>query len=401
MTMTTSMIQKNETAQSYQPVVCSRLVMDTADPAITFDENGVCNYWYEFQAFRESIPSREMREQALVRLVDEIRRSGRHRNYDCVLGLSGGADSSYLLVLARQLGLRPLVVHFDNGWNSELAIDNIQRLVSGLDLDLQTYVMDWPSFRDVQQAYFKASVVDLEVPTDHMIFGALHKIAAANRITYILSGTNYATEWLMPKAWNYRKNDVRNLEAIHRRFGTRPLRKFPKIGVWSAGYYRVLRGIRTVSLLDYVDYRRSDATRLLQKDFGWRDYGGKHHESVFTRFYQGYILPRKFGIDKRKAHLSNLILNGEMTREAALCELQTPTYPEIEQKRDKMYVAKKLGFSADEFEAVLSLPNQSHESYGTDAYDRERYFRMVRFLKQTQKVFGLAAASSRSNELHI
>lgn len=371
--------------------MCAQLVMDTSDPDIEFDQNGVCNYWHEFQIFKETLPSPEMRRKQLDRKIEEIRSAGRTRRYDCLVGLSGGVDSSYLVTLTKELGLRPLVVHFDNGWNSELAVHNIERIVNNLDLELETFVMDWVSFRDLQRAYFKASVVDLEVPTDHLIFGALHRIAAKRGIRYLLSGTNHATEWLMPLRWNYRKNDIRNLRSIHRQFGERPLRKLPTIGVWSAGYYHIAHGVRVEPLLNLVDYSVRSAKQRLTDRFGWRDYGGKHYESVFTRFYQGYILPRKFGIDKRKAHLSNLILNGEMTRDEALRDLENPPYDEVEQRRDRLYVAKKLGFSADEFETILSLPNRSHESFGTDAVDRDRYFRLAAAAGRVRRVFSFGA----------
>jgi hypothetical protein len=257
-------------------------------------------------------------------------------------------------------------VHFDNGWNNELAVHNIDRMLSVLGFPLRTFVMDWPEFRDLQRSYFKASVLDLEIPTDHMIFGALHQIAHKEGIKYILSGNNFATEWLLPRAWYYSKFDVDNLVAIHRRFGEVPLKKLPKLGPWQRAFFNSVRGIEDVKILEYLAYRKMDAKQFLMDEFGWKDYGGKHYESIFTRFYQGYILPRRYGIDKRKAHLSNLICNEEITREAAVEELREPTYDPSLQEQDKRYVAKKLGWSDDEFEAILSLPPCPHEVYGTD-----------------------------------
>lgn len=350
--------------------VCTRTVMDTTDPDITFDTDGTCNYWYEYQGFIKSLPAADERDRLFRENIERIKAAGAGRKYDCLIGLSGGVDSSYLAWLAKENGLRPLAVHFDNGWNTELAVGNIEALVSKLGLDLETFVMDWDEFRDLQRAYFKASVVDLEVPTDHMILGALYRTASRHGIKYILSGTNNATEWLLPRAWHYRKFDLVNLKAIHARFGSVPLKKLPALGVWQQAYYWHVRRIRTAALLDLIDYRKDEARRRLIEDLGWRDYGGKHHESIFTRFYQGYILPRKFDADKRKAHLSTLILSGQMTREEALRELQQPTYDPDLQERDKAYVAKKLGFTADEFEAVLTQPNVPHEFYGTDVAQR-------------------------------
>jgi hypothetical protein len=232
--------------------------------------------------------------------------------------------------------------------------------------------MDWPEFRDLQRAYFKASVIDLEVPTDHMIFGALYQTARKHGIRFILSGNNYRTEWLLPTEWWYRKFDLENIKAIHRQYGALPMRHLPALGVWKSAWYKVRYRMQDIKLLDLVDYDKEKAKELLMSELGWQDYGGKHYESVFTRFYQGYILPRKFSIDKRKAHLSNLILSGQMTRDQALAELQQPTYDPKLQEEDKAYVSKKLGFSTDEFEALLSLPNRRHEEFGTDEQDLRR-----------------------------
>lgn len=361
--------------------VCTRTVMDTTDPDIVFDADGVCHYWHEFQKLKAAFPDAITRQKQLENVVGQIKASGRDRPYDCLLGLSGGVDSSYLAHLAKELGLRPLAVHFDNGWNTELAVSNIEQLVTRLGYDLQTFVMDWDEFRDLQCAYFKASVVDLEVPTDHMILGALHQIAAKRGIKYILSGTNIATEWLLPRRWYYSKFDLENLKAIHAAFGTRPMRHLPALGVWQRAYYEQVMGIKSATLLDLVDYNKQKVKEFLINNLGWRDYGGKHYESVFTRFYQGHILPTKFGIDKRKAHLSQLILSDQMTRDQALRELQQPTYDEDLQQQDKAYVAKKLGFSLSEFENILNLPNREHAFYGTDLKARQLYMSLVKTVK--------------------
>jgi N-acetyl sugar amidotransferase len=363
--------------RAYQ--MCSRTVMDTTDPEISFDEEGISNHWYEYRRACETqllTPDRAERER--TRIVTRMKEAGRGKAYDCVLGLSGGVDSSYLAHLAVEVGLRPLVVHFDNGWNSELAVRNIEMLVKGLNLDLHTFVMDWPEFRDLQRAYFKASVVDLEVPTDHMILGALYQIARQQRLKFILSGTNVVTEAILPRRWYYPKFDLANLCDIHKHYGTLPLRKLPALGFWQMTYYNQLRGIRSVALLDLVAYNKADAKTLLKEQYGWRDYGGKHYESVFTRFYQGYLLPHKFNIDKRKAHLSTLICSGQMTRPQALQELTQPTYDPAMQTEDKRYVAKKLGFSDDEFEAILHLPNRRHEEFATDTRVRHGYYSFLK-----------------------
>lgn len=346
--------------------VCSKTVMDTTDPDIVFDQDGISNWWHEFHAIARSRPAGKDLEKQLEEALSRIRREGRGKPHDCILGLSGGVDSSYTAHLAKKWSLRPLVVHFDNGWNDDLAVSNIEQIVKRCGFKLETYVMNWPEFRDLQRSYFLASVLDLEVPTDHMIFGALYQIAHSRGVKYILSGNNFATEWLLPRAWYYSKFDLTNMMGIHREFGTVPLRHLPKLGAWQQLYYRRFERIEDVKILDLIPYKKSAAKATLVSEFGWRDYDGKHCESVFTRFYQGYILPKKYGIDKRKAHLSNLICNGEITRDQALNELKNPPYEASRQESDKIYVAKKLGWSKDEFEAVLSRPPRCHEEFGTD-----------------------------------
>ena len=370
----------NSPSKDLRYQMCTVTVMDTTDPDITFDENGISHYVHAFRAFQETLPSPAERDRLLHISLDQIKHLGRGKRYDCVLGLSGGVDSSYMAWMAKKWGLRPLVVHFDNGWNSELAVRNIEEIVNRLGFDLETLVMDWDEFRDLQRAYFLASVVDIEVTTDQLIQGALYRLAARNGIRSILSGTNWATEWLMPKTWNYRKQDLVNLRSIHRQFGEVPLRHSALFGLRHQVWYNYFRRIRSHALLDLIDYNKSDAKNVLIEELAWRDYGGKHYESVFTRFYQGYLLPRKFGIDKRKAHLSNLILTGEISRDAALAELQRPTYDEDLQKEDLAYVSKKLRFSPEEFEAILSADPIPHEHYGTDLEQRKMFMVWVRRL---------------------
>lgn len=362
--------------------------MDGSDPDIAFDADGVSNHWHDYQALMATQPDAAAKQAQLDKLLADVRADGRGKAYDCVIGLSGGVDSSYVTWLAKQWELRPLIVHFDNGWNNELAVRNIENICKKLGFELHSFVMDWDEFRDLQRAYFKASVVDLEVPTDHMISGALYRLAAKHGLKYILSGHNYVTESVMPKSWNYAKFDLVNLRNIHKKFGERPLRKLPALGVWQRAWYQLVRGIHSEAVLDLVVYNKAAAKALLMRELDWVDYGGKHYESLFTRFYQGYILPRKFGVDKRKAHLSNLILSGQMDRNEALRELQQPPYDELLQERDKAYVRKKLGFAEGEFEALLTLPNQRHEIYGTDRAQRARYFRIVGAIGRLRRRLG-------------
>lgn len=365
--------------------VCTRTVMDNTDPDIVFDEAGVCNWWHDYHRLLAAQPDAAQRERLLADSIAAIKQAGQGQDYDCLLGLSGGVDSSYMAHLAKEWGLRPLVLHFDNGWNDELAVANIEVIVKKLDFRLQTFVMNWPEMRDLQRAYFKAGVIDLDVPTDHMIFGALHKIANQHNIKYILSGNNFATEWLLPRAWYYPKFDLVNLLAIHKRFGERPLKDLPKLGVWQRLYYQKVRQITDIRILELVPYSKTAAKDFLIKEFGWQDYGGKHYESVFTRFYQGYILPTRFGVDKRKAHLSNLILNGEITRDQAVAELAQPTDDPDRQMADKRYVAKKLGWSEAEFDAILALPAVRQETYGSEGRQAELAETVIKLLQPFAK----------------
>lgn len=362
---------------------CSISVMDTiADPNIRFDEKSISNYYYEYlEAEKQSVYTGDAGKRKLQQTVDMIRAKGKGKQYDCVIGLSGGADSTYLALLAKEIGLRPLIVHFDYGWNSELAVQNIENTTKKLDFDLYTYVMDWEEFRDLQRSYFKASVLDLDVPADHMIFGALFNIANKFKLNYVLSGNNTVTETTLPKSWNYNKFDLVNLRNIHKQYGTLPLKKLPALGLWHYAWYQLVKNIQSAQLLNYVPYNKDEVKRVITEQLGWRDYGGKHHESIFTRFYQGYILPVKFNIDKRKAHLSNLIFSGQITKEEALAELASPPYDLNLQKSDKEYVAKKLGFTDEEFDEVLNLPNKPHQDYGTDRGQRDTYFKIMRSIK--------------------
>lgn len=349
--------------------ICTKCVYDSTAGGISFDSEGVCNYCRSYERLAEkfiNIPQQK-KEAELEVIVSKIKRLGNGNKYDCILGLSGGVDSSYLAYLAKKLGLRPLVVHFDNGWNSELAVKNIENIVNKLDYDLYTHVFNWEEFKDLQLAYLRAGVVDIEVPTDYLIFAVLNKLAAKFSIKYILSGYNYATEYGMPKGWNIsNKFDHVNLENIHKKFGKIELKKFPKFGRYQIFYYQHILGIETTALLNLVPYVKSDVKEFIKKELDWQDYGGKHHESIFTRFYQDYILPKKFKVDKRKAHWSALICSGQATRAEALDALKQEPYPIEDQLKDREYVVKKFGITDSEFETIMNTPPVAHEVYGME-----------------------------------
>lgn len=347
--------------------ICVRCVMDTSDPQIVFDEQGICNHCKEHEDRVAATPiGRGDADARLAALVREIK-SKASGSYDSIIGLSGGVDSSYIAEKAVELGLRPLAVHFDNGWNSELAVQNIQNIVQKLDLDLITFVIDWPEFSDIQRSYFRANVIDIEVVTDHAIFAALYRIAREHGIKYILSGRNAATESIMPMDWTWQKFDLMNLRAIHSKFGKAPLKRFPVLTLWEMAFRQFTGQVRMANFLDHIPYRKGEAIKALEQKLEWRNYGGKHYESVFTKFYQAHILPVKFGVDKRKAHYSDLIMNGEITRERALEELAKPLYDPIELEQDREYVCKKLGFSEAEFASYMQAPRVEHDAYPSNA----------------------------------
>lgn len=341
--------------------------MDTSDSGIKFDADGICSncHGYDFEVRRARVGDPANPERLRAK-VEAIKAAGRGRPYDCLVGLSGGVDSSYLAYTARRLGLRPLAIHLDNGWDSEVAVRNIENIVRRLELDLVTHVVEWREFRDLQRSFFAASVVDIEILTDHAITAFAVREAKRRGIRYLLSGTNAATEAAMPEAWTHRKSDERNIRAIQAAHGTVPIKTFPTAGTLWLRFQQYTRQVESVSVLNMLDYDKHAAMETMQRELGWTYYGGKHYESIFTRFYQAHILPQKFGIDKRRVHLSALVRAGRITREAALAELQQPLYDERLLIEDRGYVQKKLGFTTEEFDAYLAAPPRPHLAYDSD-----------------------------------
>ena len=349
--------------------ICTRCIMDTSDPEITFDGQGRCNHCTAAieRMSRELLPPAARRE-AMERLAEVVRAEGRGKEYDCIIGVSGGVDSTTTAYFTKQLGLRPLAVHFDNGWDSELAVDNIRRTLNALGIDLFTHVVDWEEFRDLQLCFLKASVANAEAPTDHGITATLFRAAHRQNVRFILSGSNLATEAIMPHAWGHYNQDLRLLKALHRRFGTRPLRTMPMIGISNYLVSVFLLGIRQIPFLNYIEYDKQEAKDMLAREIGWRDYGGKHYESIWTRFFQGYYLPVKFGFDKRKPHLSSLICSGQMTREHALEEIEKPVYPPELLRQDMQFVMKKLELDQAQFDAILGAPLRQASQYPSNHF---------------------------------
>jgi len=345
-------------------MICTRCIMDTSDPLIRFDSSGVCNHCTEYFNKSEIYTYQGQKtDLALSLLIEKIRKKGKHKMYDCVVGISGGVDSSYVAYIAKKMGLKILAVHFDNGWNSELAVKNIENIVTKLNLDYQTYVVDYEEFKDLQKSFLKASVHNAETPSDYAFLGALYKIAARYNIKYILSGSNFATEGILPKSWGYNAKDIIHLKAIQKKFGRKKLRTFPFLGLYKELYYTYFKGMKMIRLLNYVPYVKKDAMKVLEQELNWQYYGGKHYESRFTKFFQSYILPVKFGIDKRKAHLSTLICAGEISRNEALEVLSQPTYDQKSVNEDIEYICKKLAFSPEEFELIMKDSPRSYKDY--------------------------------------
>jgi N-acetyl sugar amidotransferase len=366
----------NPAHRNYQ--MCSKTIMDTTDPDIVFDEQGICNHYHEYQiaAAKNLLPEPE-RSRRLDEMIDTIKKAGKNKPYDCLIGLSGGVDSTYVAYLVKKFGLRPLAVHLDNGWDSELAVKNVENIISKCGFDLFTLVVNWEEFKDIQMAYLKASVVDIEVVSDHAIQATMYKLAKEKNIGYVISGTNIVTEFIMPKSWLYSKLDYTNLKDIHKQFGTKKIKTYPTVNFIRYVYYNGFLKLVPISILDFVDYNKPEAKEIIKNELDWRNYGEKHYESLFTKFYQAYILPTKFNIDKRKAHYSTLICSGQMTREEALKEIQRPLYPEAELNTDMEYVLKKFGLSETEFDEIMKTPPRPHNTYKTDVLLKKRYMSLL------------------------
>jgi N-acetyl sugar amidotransferase len=355
--------------------------MDTTDPQIAFDDAGVCNHCRYFdEVTRKSWFPNEEGARRLQLIIEQIKADGAGRPYDCILGLSGGVDSSYLAFKASEWGLRPLVVHVDAGWNSELAVANIEAIVKYCNYDLHTHVVDWLEMRDLQLSYLRAGVANQDVPQDHVFFASLYHFATQNDIRYILSGGNIATESIFPRAWHGSAMDAINLKAIHSKYGESPLTTFNIISFYSYYlWYPFVKKMRTVRPLNYLPYNKTAAIKEMETSFGWRSYGRKHGESFFTKFFQNYYLPTKFGYDKRRPHLSSLIVSGQITRKEAISAIEEPLYSPDELENDITYFCKKLQITRAEFDELLAAPSHHYSEFPN--WDRRH-----RILKKIQVI---------------
>lgn len=345
---------------------CTRCVMDTTDSKIVFDEDGVCDHCRNFDKnIKPFWNAHEENTDELMELAAKIRKAGEGKEYDCILGLSGGADSSYLAYIAKEvMHIRPLIFVVDTGWNLNVAVENIEKIVKGLDLDMYTEVINWKEMSDLQLSFFKAQISSQDFPQDHAIFAGLYNYAVKHHIKYVLTGSNSATKFIRPPVeWLY-LNDLRMAKDIHKKYGKRPLTTFPTCGMLKYRIlYRYFYGMKRVYPLDYVVYNKSEVEKMLHEKYGWMRYENKHYENVFTRFFEGYYLPHKFGFDTRKNVYSNQILAGTMKRDEALELLKKPSYDPDLMEQDKEYIAKKLGISTEEFDEIIAGENKTPLDY--------------------------------------
>lgn len=346
--------------------ICTNCVMDTTDSKIEFDQNGVCDFCNDYYA--NILPGWKQGEagmRELQEIAKKIRAEGKGKKYDCIIGMSGGVDSSYLCYVAKKImHLRPLVYGVDTGWNLKLADENTKRIVDALELDMYTEVIDWDEMKDLQLAFFKSQVPYQDLPQDHAIFAGLYNYAVKNKIKYVLTGANNATECIRPPVeWVY-QNDIVLIDDIHKKFGKAPLKTFPRCGLLKSRlYYAYFKGMKRVAPLNYIEYDKAKVKQFLQDEFGWIAYENKHYENVFTRFYEGYYLPHKFGYDKRRVYFSNEVLAGTMTRDEALEELAKQPYDPEQMMKDKAFIAEKLEISVKEFDALIEGENKTFKDY--------------------------------------
>jgi N-acetyl sugar amidotransferase len=348
--------------------ICKKTVMDTTDPNIIFDVDGISDYYHNY--INKILPSWNTGKKGmeeLNKIAQKIKSKFKDKAFDCIIGMSGGLDSSYALYVAKEvLGLRPLVYHVDAGWNTDQAVSNIEKVIEGLGLDLYTDVINWEEVKDLQRSFLKAQIPDQDLVQDYAFFSSLYRFAKKNRIKYILTGSNYSTECCRePEEWGgYAGIDKRLVNDIHKKYGTIKLKSFPIIDIFTYKlYYKYIYGMKIIKPLNYVPYNKNDAQNLLEKKFGWKKFQHKHHESRFTRFYEDYWLPKKFGFDKRKAHFSSLILTGQMTREDALKRLQHAELDEQTLKNEFEYVSNKLEFEVDELNSLFNGENKTFRDY--------------------------------------
>lgn len=353
---------------------------DVNDPDISFDDDGHCCYCRSYyNSEKRLVVHGEEGRTVLTSIFERIKRDGHGKENDCVLGLSGGVDSSYVAYIAWKAGLHVILAHLDNHWDTKTSQQNTQRIAERTGFPLVWDKPDWEEFKDMQLSMLRSGVIDIEALTDNALAAWLYKLASKSDVKWILSGSNVVTEKIMPPSWSWLKNDARNIRAIHKQYGKMPIKTVPLMGLLGLTKYMFIKGIKTVYPLNYVDYNKAGAKSTLMNEFGWLDYEGKHYENIWTKFYQAYVLPTKYGVDKRKAHLSTLICSGQITREEALKELEKPTYTAEMLDKEKLQVLKRLDLSPEEFDSIMKQPPRSHLDYPNE----QKLFYILRRLNRT------------------
>lgn len=356
--------------------MCEQCVMDTTDPEIKFYGSKGCSNCRTAKSRYSKIMGER---KQLKSIVQNVRHAGRGKKYDCIIGLSGGVDSSYVAYITKKLHLRPLAVHFDNGWNSDLAVQNIKNILEKLEIDLYTYVVEWEEFRDLQLSFLEASTPDSEIPTDHAIMALLYQIAMKHHVKYIIDGCNIETESVLPRYWSYGHGDWRYIKNIQKQFGTKKLKTFPHYNRFQKMIYDKVLHIERIHILNYVPYNKERVKEKLRNELGWKDYGEKHDESFYTKFYQNYILPEKFGYDKRKMHLSSLIVSRQISRDAALEELKKTLYTEEQKVEARKYFCEKMNLSEQRLDEIMKSPKRTYWDYPN--YENDLLYRLQQILK--------------------
>lgn len=370
--------------------ICSRCIMDTtSDPNLELDENGVCNYCHEYDKAYDDLKDLYTNGgEKLEKIFDDIKEECKKDEYDCALGISGGVDSSYLLYLCHKYNLRVLAVHVDAGWNSEIAVQNIEKMCSKLGYDLHTVVMDWPTMKELQRAYLFSGLANQDVPQDHCFIAAVRQYCKKHHIKYLLNGWNLATEGILSHAYQQSPRDWVNIKDVYKKCGRGKisLKKYPHISFWDNTVgYKCFYPVKEIRPLCYIDYSKKGAIETLESEFGWKYYGGKHYESRFTRFFQDVYLPSKYGWEKRRDHISSLIVGGEMTREEGLAEIEIPSSTQEQLKDETEYVLKKLDVSEEEWQRILNAPNKTVNDYKNENDIKKPIKRLVRLIKKDRK----------------
>ena len=363
---------------SYQ--ICNRCVMDTSDFEIVFDNNGICNHCKDFEKTLSN-PKLDKRiaDQQLKSLIEKIKNSKGNNQYDCLVGISGGVDSCYTAFLCKKWGLNPLLIHMDNGWNSEIAVKNVKKIVDKLKLDYISYVLEWEEFREIQLAFLKSSIVDLEMPTDIAIAASLYKTAAKYGIKHIISGGNYSGEGILPLSWGYHVlKDEKLYRHIVKSYSTQKIKKTPIVGLKGEIYYKFIKRIKYAYPLNFTSYDKDNAREFLKEEFEWKDYGGKHHESKITGFWQSYAMPTKYNMDYRRATYSSQIISGQISRAEGLNKLKIISYDNKTISKDKDYITKKYGITAKNFDEYLSLSPKTYKDFPNNRKQIEWFYNLYR-----------------------